>query len=72
MRMAVGCAEFVCEQQRVIDAATVLQRAWRAVVRNRVGRLERDVVAFQVLAKGWIEKRRVGRTKNSGRRAVDW
>ena len=74
MRLAVECAKVVRDQQRFVDAAVLVQRTWRAVVSSRVARLERDVVDFQVLARGWLERRRVGAVKKRavGRRAVGW
>jgi abnormal spindle-like microcephaly-associated protein len=74
MRLAVECARVVRDQQRFVDAAVLVQRTWRAVVGARVERLERDVVDFQVLARGWLERRRVGAVKKRGvgRRAGGW
>ena len=74
MRLAVECAKVVRDQQRFVDAAVLVQRTWRAVVSSRVERLERDVVDFQVLARGWLERRRVGVVKKRavGRRLVGW
>jgi abnormal spindle-like microcephaly-associated protein len=76
MRLAVECARVVRDQQRFVDAAVLVQRTWRAVVGSRVERLERDVVDFQVLARGWLERRRVCAAKKrgvvGGRRAVGW
>lgn len=57
MRIARDCATIVRAQQQVVGAAIVLQRAWRAVIAGRVGRLERDVCRFQAAARGWFARR---------------
>lgn len=79
MRLAADCARVVRDQQRFVDAAVLVQRTWRAVVSSRVERLEKDVVGFQVLARGWLERRRVSvarkrgvNANGAGRRAVGW
>jgi abnormal spindle-like microcephaly-associated protein len=77
MRLAADCARVVRDQQRFVDAVVLVQRTWRAVVSSRVERLERDVVDFQILARGWLERRRVCAAKKRGangvgRRAVGW
>jgi abnormal spindle-like microcephaly-associated protein len=53
----------VVAQQRLkmVGAATVLQRAWRNVLVARRAALERDVQAFQALARGWAIRRWVRR-----------
>jgi hypothetical protein len=66
MRLAADCARVVRDQQRFVDAAVLVQRTWRAIVSSRVERLEGDVVDFQVLARGWLERRRVGAAKKRG------
>jgi abnormal spindle-like microcephaly-associated protein len=48
-------------RQRVVDAAVVFQRRWRAVLDARQKKLERDVLAFQALARGWAIRRWVRR-----------
>ncbi|KAM0710316.1 hypothetical protein Q7P35_002678 [Cladosporium inversicolor] len=75
MRVARECAEVVMEKQRVGAAAIVVQRRWRAIVKGRVEELERDVLDFQVLARGWRVRRRVAVAKRGGgavRRAEGW
>jgi abnormal spindle-like microcephaly-associated protein len=66
MRLATDCAKVVRDQQRFVDAAMLVQRTWRAIVSSRVERLEGDVVDFQVLARGWLERRRVCAAKKRG------
>lgn len=66
MRLASECASVVRDQQRFVDAAVLVQRTWRKTVSSRVERLERDVVDFQVLARGWLERRRVCVVKKRG------
>ena len=76
MKMAKDCAEVVRERQRLAGAAVVVQRAWRAIVRGRVERLDRHVLDFQVMARGWMVRRRMAAAKRggvgAGRRAVGW
>ncbi|KAK1005855.1 hypothetical protein LTR54_007145 [Friedmanniomyces endolithicus] len=52
-RLASACATIVQRQQRVVRAASVLQRAWRCVLDARISRLNKDVEGFQLLARGW-------------------
>lgn len=59
MRLAHACATIVQTRNRLVDSATVLQRAWRGVLEARIGRLNGDVEQFQVLARGWMARRRV-------------
>ena len=67
MRMAADCAKVVRTQQKLVDAAVLVQRAWRGIVRDRVQRLEQDVSDFQVIARGWMERRRVAAAKRGMR-----
>jgi len=70
MRMAAGCAKVVREQQRLAQAAITVQRQWRAIVKSRVDKLDRDVLDFQVIARGWMQRRRVAVAKRGGSGAV--
>ena len=63
MRVAHACATVVQTRNRLVDAATVLQRAWRGVLAARIGRLNEDVEGFQVLARGWLARRRLVATR---------
>jgi hypothetical protein len=77
MRLAADCARVVRDQQRFVDAAVLVQRTWRAIVSSRVERLEGDVVDFQILARGWLERRSCAAKKRAvnagvGRRAGGW
>lgn len=76
MRVARECKVVVEERQRVEGAAVAVQRRWRAIVKARVDELERDVLEFQVLARGWMGRRRVGGAKRGGngggRRVGGW
>ncbi|KAH0285417.1 hypothetical protein M436DRAFT_76077 [Aureobasidium namibiae CBS 147.97] len=57
MKAANECAAMAASKQREVDAAVVLQRAWRSVLDRRIECLERDVLAFQSLARGWGVRR---------------
>jgi abnormal spindle-like microcephaly-associated protein len=57
MRAAADCAAVAADKQREVDAAVTLQRAWRAVLDRRIECLERDVLAFQSVARGWALRR---------------
>lgn len=76
MRMAADCAEVVRTQQKLSDAAITVQRRWRAIVNARVERLDRDVLDFQVVARGWLQRRKIAIAKRcgnvAGRRAAGW
>jgi len=48
-------------RQRMVDAATVFQRRWRGILDARQKQLEKDVVAFQALARAWAIRRWVRR-----------
>lgn len=76
MRVARECKRVVEERQRLAAAAVLVQRRWRAIVKARVDELDRDVLDFQVLARGWLGRRRVAVVKRgghgAGRRVVGW
>jgi abnormal spindle-like microcephaly-associated protein len=75
MRVAAGCAEVVRERQKRVEAVVLVQKRWRAVVQERVERLDRDVIGFQVAARGWMERRKVALAKRggaAGKRAAGW
>ena len=57
MKAANECAAVAANKQKEVDAAVVLQRAWRAVLDRRIECLERDVLAFQAVARGWAIRR---------------
>ena len=58
-RLAHHCAVVVQTRERVVGAATVLQRAWRRVLDARMQRLVAGVVAFQSGARGWITREKI-------------
>ncbi|KAI5272271.1 hypothetical protein E4T47_04480 [Aureobasidium subglaciale] len=72
MRTAAICAQAAANKQKEVDAAVTLQRAWRAVLDRRIECLERDVSAFQSLAKGWAIRRATAGIlgNDSGRRIM--
>ncbi|KAK5686191.1 hypothetical protein LTS10_002307 [Elasticomyces elasticus] len=75
-RLADECANVTHLQQREATAATVMQRAWRNVLSVRSSRLNADVLAFQVVARGW-HARRLARSRlrmemGSYERSLGW
>lgn len=54
MRLAAECATVVRTRNRVVHAATVLQRSWRELLARRIGRLVQDVELFQTIARSWM------------------
>jgi abnormal spindle-like microcephaly-associated protein len=67
MRLASHCAAVVNARDRVVGAAVVLQRAWRAVLARKIAMLEDDVRMFQAVARGWLVRSR--RARKGGLRA---
>ncbi|KAF2707396.1 calmodulin-binding protein-like protein Sha1 [Pleomassaria siparia CBS 279.74] len=61
MRLAADCAAVVQTRNRLMGAATLIQRRWKAILDNRRERLRKDVEAFQALARGWAIRRWVRR-----------
>ena len=70
LRLVHACATVVQTQNKLISAATTLQRAWRKVLDSRIERLNRDVGQFQAVAKAWLVKRRIQRSAVNAR-AID-
>lgn len=64
LHVAQECAKVVQTQQRLVAAATVLQRAWRRLLDTRLRRVNAHVTAFQVVAHAWIVRRRLKRTRS--------
>lgn len=65
-KLAHHCALVVGARERVVNAATVLQRAWRKVLDKRIDALVSDVTNFQSVARSWLARERVrsgGRAK---------
>lgn len=58
-RLAHHCAVVVQTRERVVGAATVLQRAWRKVLNTRIERLLVDIIAVQTMGRGWIAREKV-------------
>lgn len=44
-------------RDRLLNAAVVVQKKWRAVLKARNEELEAQVVLFQALARGWAIRR---------------
>ena len=67
-------------RQRMVEAASVIQRRWRGILDARQKQLESDVLAFQALARGWAIRRwvrritagRVGGTERVRRARGGW
>jgi abnormal spindle-like microcephaly-associated protein len=61
MQIAHNCAVVAQARQKMVDAATVIQRRWKSIQDARRKQLESDVLAFQALARGWAIRRWVRR-----------
>jgi abnormal spindle-like microcephaly-associated protein len=61
LKMAHDCAIVAQTRERLVNAATVIQRRWKGVLEARREQLESDVLAFQALARGWAIRRWVRR-----------
>jgi abnormal spindle-like microcephaly-associated protein len=61
MKAAHECAVVAQARQRLVDAATIIQKRWKSILEARKQQLERDVVAFQALARAWAIRRWVRR-----------
>ncbi|EFQ88183.1 hypothetical protein CFE70_009225 [Pyrenophora teres f. teres 0-1] len=61
LKISHECALVAQARQRLVDAATIVQRRWKAVQDQRRTQLESDVLAFQALARGWAIRRWVRR-----------
>ncbi|KAF2204111.1 hypothetical protein GQ43DRAFT_205431 [Delitschia confertaspora ATCC 74209] len=61
MRLAYECKTVVQTRERLVNAATVVQRRWKAVLGARNSQLNADVEMFQALARGWVIRRWVRR-----------
>jgi abnormal spindle-like microcephaly-associated protein len=57
MKMAADCANVVTKRNRLVGAAVCVQKRWKAILEKRRRELERDVMAFQALARGWAIRR---------------
>lgn len=73
-RLAHACATVVQTQQKLIAAATVLQRAWRVVLDVRIRRLNSNAELFQTAARAWLIRRRCQRfvSVQAPRMIVGW
>ncbi|KAH7138129.1 hypothetical protein B0J11DRAFT_563156 [Dendryphion nanum] len=80
MRVAAQCAVVARARERLLNATMAIQRRWRAVLEMRRVGVERDVAAFQALARGWAIRRwvrrvtagRVGGKEKVRRRMGGW
>ncbi|KAH8726636.1 hypothetical protein GQ44DRAFT_705276 [Phaeosphaeriaceae sp. PMI808] len=61
LKMAHDCAVVAQARERLFNAATVIQRRWKAVQAARRQQLESDILAFQAVARGWAIRRWVRR-----------
>jgi abnormal spindle-like microcephaly-associated protein len=61
LKMAHDCAIVAQTRERLVNAATVIQKRWKGVLEARREQLESDVLAFQALARGWAIRRWVRR-----------
>jgi abnormal spindle-like microcephaly-associated protein len=56
-RLARECSTIVHMKERIINAATVLQKAWKEVLRRSNDALNAKTSAFQTMARGWAVRR---------------
>ncbi|KAF2033259.1 hypothetical protein EK21DRAFT_59063 [Setomelanomma holmii] len=61
LKIAQDCAVVAQTRERLVNAATVIQRRWTGILQTRREQLESDVLAFQALARGWAIRRWVRR-----------
>ncbi|KAI8939725.1 hypothetical protein NX059_003473 [Plenodomus lindquistii] len=61
LKLAHEAAVVAQARQRLVDAATVIQRRWKILLEQRNKQFESDVLAFQALARGWAIRRWVRR-----------
>lgn len=61
LKIAHGCAAVAQTRERLVNAATLIQKRWKGVLEARRQQLESDVLAFQALARGWAIRRWVRR-----------
>ncbi|KAL6707360.1 hypothetical protein ACN47E_004139 [Coniothyrium glycines] len=61
VKLAHECAAVAQTRQRLVNAATVIQQRWKTILDARRCQLEKDVLAFQALARGWAIRRWVRR-----------
>jgi abnormal spindle-like microcephaly-associated protein len=72
MRLAHHCAMVVEARERVVGAAVVIQTVWRGVLHKRFASLNRDVGKLQALARGYLIRRAVGRSRKRLRVRGGW
>lgn len=53
VRLARDCMTVVVTSKRVTDAAIVIQRAWKGALNRRIGKLLKDITAFQAMARAY-------------------
>lgn len=61
MQLAHACAVVAQARQKMLHAATLIQRRWKNIQATRHKQLENDILAFQALARGWAIRRWVRR-----------
>ncbi|KAF1920673.1 hypothetical protein BDU57DRAFT_509085 [Ampelomyces quisqualis] len=61
LKVAHECKAVAQKREKLFNAATVIQRRWKGILDQRNKQLERDVLAFQALARGWAIRRWVRR-----------
>lgn len=59
MKLAYDCQMVVLTRERILDAAKVLQRAWRSCLAMRLNRLIMKTVSLQAKARGMIVRGRL-------------
>ena len=72
MRLAHHCSVIVAARERLVGAASIIQRSWRELLERRHQRLMTDVQRFQILAKGFLVRKAARRAKNRVRVRGGW
>ena len=67
MRLAYHCSVIVNAREKLVGAAESIQRAWKKTLQRRHDRVVGEVERFQVLAKGFLTRKRVRRAGNRSR-----
>lgn len=70
MKLAHHCVTVVKTREMVVGAAITIQRAWRAVLDNRIQGLVQDITQLQSIIRGWRTRNTVDKIKKRGRKQL--